>query len=570
MLKKLSAKAVTLLLVAFTLILPSCSDDIFGNNQPTDIQLSSTLMEFDTIAEVQGRNLQLEATISLKGGGTSKDVIWEPPEDQSAFKVQSTAGGVLTFQIYKSGTYVISAHADYEGKHFKTAQCVITINDALTQLRIYDATNDNSFTGDSGTIELLKGNTVELSPIYTPTSTSQLDVLWSVDNAAVATISAKPNHKAVLTAVGPGKATVTLMSQENTSIKRTLQVIVNDTGENQSFGLRSVELNPTGADILIGKGQTFTATVIDGNSNEVQGGDVEFSLSNKNSFSLSNISSRSATVTAILGGEGMLTAKYTKDGESVYTEVPLKVTGDVQGISTPSSYINLVPGEEIRIDFSYLPEDTVQKGFEFKGVNTSVLGIIEQADDYIRFVARNEGTCEITVLSRYNSAVSTHFYVNVKKAVTNADRVRNVTLSENSIAIEPPFENKTITAEVFRRLDDGTVISDPEYLVDWSSSDTSIVAVSGSGNTATIMPKKPGSAKIIATSRDNTAVTATCLITIGGNLKGLIPSVSSVAILKNDTTSVNITPTPYNAIYEAPTVQVSSDAVSVSLEQVSG
>ena len=569
MLKKLSAKAVTLLLVAFTLILPSCSDDIFGNNQPTDIQLSSTLMEFDTIAEVQGRNLQLEATISLKGGGTSKDVIWEPPEDQSAFKVQSTAGGVLTFQIYKSGTYVISAHADYEGKHFKTAQCVITINDALTQLRIYDATNDNSFTGDSGTIELLKGNTVELSPIYTPTSTSQLDVLWSVDNAAVATISAKPNHKAVLTAVGPGKATVTLMSQENTSIKRTLQVIVNDTGENQSFGLRSVELNPTGADILIGKGQTFTATVIDGNSNEVQGGDVEFSLSNKNSFSLSNISSRSATVTAILGGEGMLTAKYTKDGESVYTEVPLKVTGDVQGISTPSSYINLVPGEEIRIDFSYLPEDTVQKGFEFKGVNTSVLGIIEQADDYIRFVARNEGTCEITVLSRYNSAVSTHFYVNVKKAVTNADRVRNVTLSENSIAIEPPFENKTITAEVFRRLDDGTVISDPEYLVDWSSSDTSIVAVSGSGNTATIMPKKPGSAKITATSRDNTAVTATCLITIGGNLKGLIPSVSSVAILKNDTTSVNITPTPYNAIYEAPTVQVSSDAVSVSLEQVS-
>ena len=231
MLKKLSAKAVTLLLVAFTLILPSCSDDIFGNNQPTDIQLSSTLMEFDTIAEVQGRNLQLEATISLKGGGTSKDVIWEPPEDQSAFKVQSTAGGVLTFQIYKSGTYVISAHADYEGKHFKTAQCVITINDALTQLRIYDATNDNSFTGDSGTIELLKGNTVELSPIYTPTSTSQLDVLWSVDNAAVATISAKPNHKAVLTAVGPGKATVTLMSQENTNIKRTLNVIVRDSEE---------------------------------------------------------------------------------------------------------------------------------------------------------------------------------------------------------------------------------------------------------------------------------------------------------------------------------------------------
>ena len=206
-------------------------DALADNSQPTGIRLSSTLMEFDTIAEVQGRNLQLEATIDLKNGGTSKDVIWETPEDTSAFKVQSTSDGVLTFQIYKSGTYVISAHADYEGNHFKTAQCVITINDALTQLRIYDATNDNSYTDDNGTIELLKGQTVELSPIYTPASTSQLDVLWSVDNASVATLAGKPNHKATLTAVGPGKAIVTLMSQENTNIKQTLNVIVRDSEE---------------------------------------------------------------------------------------------------------------------------------------------------------------------------------------------------------------------------------------------------------------------------------------------------------------------------------------------------
>ena len=317
MLKKFSAKAVTLLLVAITLILPSCSDDMFGNNQPTDIKLSSTLMEFDTIAEVQGRNLQLTAEITLKGGGVSKDVKWEPPEDASAFKVQSTAGGVLTFQIYKSGTYVISAHADYDGQHFKTAQCVITINDALTQLRIYDATNDNTFTDDSGVVELTKGNTIELSPIYTPTSTSQLDVLWSVDNASVATISSKPNHKAVLTAVGPGKATITLMSQENTSIKRTLNVIVNDSGEKQSFGLRSVELTPSGSEIQVGKSMTFTATVLDGNSNEVTTGSVEFGLSNTNSFAMTNKEPRSVTVTAVKGGEGMLTARFTKDGESV-------------------------------------------------------------------------------------------------------------------------------------------------------------------------------------------------------------------------------------------------------------
>ena len=567
MLKKFSAKAVTLLLVAITLILPSCSDDMFGNNQPTDIKLSSTLMEFDTIAEVQGRNLQLTAEITLKGGGVSKDVKWEPPEDASAFKVQSTAGGVLTFQIYKSGTYVISAHADYDGQHFKTAQCVITINDALTQLRIYDATNDNTFTDDSGVVELTKGNTIELSPIYTPTSTSQLDVLWSVDNASVATISSKPNHKAVLTAVGPGKATITLMSQENTSIKRTLNVIVNDSGEKQSFGLRSVELTPSGSEIQVGKSMTFTATVLDGNSNEVTTGSVEFGLSNTNSFALTNKESRSVTVTAVKGGEGMLTARFTKDGESVYTEVPLTVTGDVQGLSPSSSSINLSPGEEETINISYLPADTTQKGFELQGLNTSVLGIVEQTDDAIKFVARREGSCEITIFSRYNENASARLYINVTNAVTNADRVRNIKLDENIMTIDPPFAERTINAEVFRRMDDGTVISDPTFLVDWSSSDTSVLTVTGSGNSARITPKMPGTARVTATSRDNPQVTANCLVTVTGNLRGLVPSVNSVTLKQGETTFVNLVPSPYNAVYETPFAGTSNDNVSVQLEQ---
>ena len=207
---------------------------------PADIKLSSTLMEFDTFAEIQGRNLQLTAEITLRDGGTSKDVVWETPEDTSVFKVQSMADGILTFQICKPGTYVISAHADYEGQHFKTAQCVITTNDALTQLRIYDATNDNTFTDNDGVIGLSEGDIIELSPIYTPTSTSQRDVLWSVDNTSVATISVNPNHTAVLTAVGPGEVTVTLMSQENTSIKRILTVLV--AGESDVFFVEGTTL----------------------------------------------------------------------------------------------------------------------------------------------------------------------------------------------------------------------------------------------------------------------------------------------------------------------------------------
>lgn len=573
MLKRL--KTVALSLIAITLIISifSCSDDVFGNNEPTYIKLSSTLMEFDTIQEVQGKNLQLEATITLKGGASSRDVKWEPPEDQSAFKVQSTAGGVLTFQIYKSGTYVISAHADYNGKHWKTAQCVITINDALTQLRIYDATHDNSFTGDTGSITLVKGSTVELSPIYTPSSTSQQAVLWSIDNADVATISAKPNNKAVLTAVNTGKATVTLMSQENTSIRRTLQVIVNDAGEGQTFGLRSVELSPAGTEIEVGKKKSFTATVIDGNSNEVVDGKVEFGLTNKGSFSLSNISARTIDVTALSGGEGMLTAKYEKNGETVYTEIPISVTGDVKSISPSSSYINMLPNETVDIKVSYLPEDTVQKGYEAQILNgTSAVSIDPRSDnDTIKVIAVEEGSADIKLVSRYNTDVSALFHINVKKAATKEDRVRNVTISTNSVTLDPPFQPYTLTAKVFRREDStNAIIEDPSFGVSWAVSNTEILSLKEDGNKAVIEAISPGTAIVTATSTDNSKVSASCIVTITGALRGLIPSINSVSIAKGDTVKVDLNSSPAVAIYDTPTVQVSNNNVSVSLEAIEG
>lgn len=573
MFKKVKSNVFAIALMAILMILPSCSDDIFKNNQPTDIKLSSTLMEFDTIQEIQGKNLQLEASISLKGGGTTRDVIWEPPQDQSAFKVQSTAGGVLTFQIYKSGTYVISAHADYEGKHWKTAQCVITINDALTQLRIYDATHDSTFTDDSAVVELTKGDTIELAPIYTPVSTSQQNVLWSVDNSTVATISEKPNHKALLTANGKGTAKITLMSQDNTSVKRTLKVIVNDSGADQSFGLRSLTLNPTALEIPIDGSKTVTALVTGANSEEIKVDSVNFELTNTDAFQIVSQEARAITIKALKSGEAKLKANFTLDKDSVSAEIPLRVVGDVIGISASSTYINLYPYEEADITFSYLPADTLRKGFVLKtniDPNDPVLAAKVKDDNTLTVIAKGEGVKDLEIGSIYNETATTRVTINVVKNVSTADRIRNVKLSQNTVTVNPPYEDFELEASVYRRGDNNIVEVDPKYLVDWENSDTSVLKVVPNGNTATITPLKAGSAKITVKSKDEPNVTAQCLVTVTGKLISIIPASQAIAVKKEDVKQIKLTPNPYNAIYSDPLASTSNDNVSVSLTQEEG
>ena len=98
---------LVILITVFTVLasLTSCNQDLFGNKEPVDITLDKTLLEFDTIGEVLGRNIQLTATATLKDGSTSSDIVWiDLPDDPMAFKPISTSKGVLTFQILKAQT----------------------------------------------------------------------------------------------------------------------------------------------------------------------------------------------------------------------------------------------------------------------------------------------------------------------------------------------------------------------------------------------------------------------------------------------------------------------------------
>ena len=563
------AKRIVFVLLAILVLFVSCSEDMFGTKEPTDISLDKNLMEYETISDVRGKNLQLIASVTTKDGNTTSDnIVWmDMPTDTSAFKVVSTSKGILTFQIYKSGTYVVTAGVKYRGQVTKTAQCVITIKDALVCLDIKER---NSSAFDSKTLYV--GNSLSLAVDYTPSETSQTDVVWSVDNGDILTITEQDGGKAIASAKKAGTAVITAKSKDNSSISDKVTIIVQESGETQKMPVRSVSLEMDGNEIQIAKSAIINATVLDGNSNVMSTGKVEFSLTGEDATiaSLQNASARSVKVYANKGGNITVHAEYTNDGTTVTADYPITITGDISAIGVSSSYYNIAVNEEQEINVQY-NSDIVdsRKGFTCN-YDSNFINVVE-SDKSSKMViqAVKEGTSKITLVSKCDSSLKAEITVNAKTAVTEADRIHKVTLSANQLNYYPVsggFTEGTLSAYVYRRGDDGTNSVDSTKNVIWSISDPSVaILTEGANNSVSVRPVKPGKAVITAKSADNEKVSASANITVNGELVSLIAQTSTVNMSGEEEIDIPLIAYPEYAVYSAPKAQCSNDNVSASI-----
>jgi uncharacterized protein YjdB len=564
------SKHIVFVLLAILVFAVSCSDDMFGTKEPTDISLSTTLMEYETLADVRGKNLQLSASVKTKDGNTSTDnIVWvDMPTDTSAFKVVSTSKGVLTFQIYKSGTYVLTAGVKYRGEVTKTAQCVVTIKDALVGLNIKEQN-----TGASESKTLYVGNSLSLSVDYTPSDTSQTDLIWSVDNGDVLAVTEQPNGKAIINAKKVGNAVVTVRSKDNSSIFDKFSVIVQDFG--QQMPIRSVSLAmKDGNTVKINDHATLYATVTDGNSNAMSSGKVEFTLSGEDldKASLQNATSRSVEVYAYKGGSITVNAEYTSNGTTVSASYPITITGDITAMGTSSSYFNVAVNEEQTVVVEY-NKDIIEsrKGYDFTSIDANYVRVVSLNNDKMVLQALKEGTSKIAIASKCDPNLKAEFTISAKTAVTEADRIHKVTLSQSQINYYPEgsgFANGSLSASVYRRNDKGENVIDNTKTVLWSISDPSVAELTAtSGNRVIIKPLKPGKATITARSTDNEAVSASANLTVNGELVSLIAETQSVNLSTEGKVSIPLIAYPDYAIYSAPKAQCSSDVVFAKIEK---
>ena len=586
--------AAVVMLIASTVFV-SCDNDIFGNNKPVDLTLSNTLMQYNSFTEIEGKILQLEATAILKSGAESRDILWDTPTDPTAFKVYSSANGKLVFEVLKSGTYKITASVSYgDSAVYKQATCIIKTNDELTVLGIRNDVSKTEYTAGA-TLEMVQGNTLLLSPVFTPEATTQTGVKWSTNTMDVIELSVNSKTDvATVTAKSKGTATITLTSTANPAISTSLKVNVQEDGTGQSAGPQQITLLTSGGTkVEVGKTSQVNATVLNSHGGTITDGTVEFSLDDnaRSGFSLSVLSGRAANLTALRGGSGYLTAlyKYTDtDGkeQSISSKLHFSVDGYLKGISTKSSYINVPKNSKEFITVYYDPSETTQKGFDVAIEDETVAWVHSIEDDYSGFTlyAGKLGSTTVKVTSKADSTLSTTFNLRVVELVTDADRVSKVVINNPFMTVQPrdsysgtgnAYDSVTLRADIYTTEDNQSqTMNDENYKLTFESSDSSVVAVTNSGYTsktegwyAKLMPGKPGTAKITVRSIDNKEVYAVCTVTVEGELKKVIADRQSFNMTVGSTSVVELTPEPLNAVMTTPVVSVSNDVVSAEIQK---
>lgn len=554
----------------------SCDmNDAFGANQPTSLNLSKTELVYNSFSAVNGELVTITGSAGLKSGNTDSSVLrYTFPEDTSFYKIVSPdssgrtvqpSDGKVSFNILKAGQWTIKVEAMYKGAAVLSTNIIVNVKGFITGLQIKDAATDTVVTD---TITKNINETFKLAPVFTPSSTSQTDVSWSVDRDELLTINESTGEVKVKDQ--PGEAVITVTSRSNPSISASVTLKIKDNTPSTETPATTITVTPQQTEISINSQSktVITASVRDGLGQVVDDGNVEWESDNTEVVTVTPVSgdNRRAEVTPVGGGTATVTAKFTDEGNVATAPARITVTGAITGISLIPTKITLpaeydMTAQDVRVD--YQPSTTVQKGFEILSYDSNYLQPINgtgAGDGYLAFrtikVTEANTPTVVEIASTANPDFKSSVSITIKKTVEDADRIQQIELSESSYAFNPPFTSTTshsITANTRIYNDNGTYSNGEysKYGLTAKSSDETIVTIRQTENTIEMYPHKPGTATITVTSALNPEISATCTVTVNGALESFNPEFSSVEVIEGATATVTINPYPIQALVTA-------------------
>lgn len=159
---------------------------------------------------------------TLSKGETSSINVSIQPDDADVKNVSYTSNNKEVATVTDSGevTAVKSGNATITVKSEDNAQAT-----AKVKVKVETPVNGVSVENENATIEV--GDTSQVNATVTPDDADDKKVNYSSDNEEVATV----NAEGVVTGVSEGNATVTVSSNEDSSINATINVTVEDNSE---------------------------------------------------------------------------------------------------------------------------------------------------------------------------------------------------------------------------------------------------------------------------------------------------------------------------------------------------
>ena len=443
-----------------------------------------------------GRTVQLSATPKDDSGNplSGRTVTWAS-SDTTIAKVNGN--GLVTGKA--AGSATITAMS--EGKSGTSAITVINVPVASVTVTPSSA---------SGQV----GQTVQLTATPRDASGNPLSgraVTWSSSDTTVATVS----RTGFVTAKGAGTATITATS-EGKSGTATITVT------SAPVPVASVTVTPSSASVPVGQTVQLSATPKDANGSPLSGRVVTWA---SDDTTIARVSG-SGLVTGRGAGSATITA--TSEGKSgtatiTVTSVPVPVASVTV---TPSS-ASVPVGQTVQL--SATPKDANGSPLSGRGVTwASDDTTIARVSGSGLVTGRGAGSATITATSEGKSGTATIMVTSVPVPVAS------VTVTPSSASGQV---GQTVQLTATPKDASGNPLSG--RAVTWSSSDTAIATVSGTGF---VTAKAAGTATITATSEGKSGTATITVMSVPVPVASVTVTPSSASVPVGQTVQLTATP----------------------------
>jgi len=341
-------------------------------------------------------------------------------------------------------------------------------------------------------IGLKKGKSETLIATILPSNASNKKVIWTSNNKKVATVDSKGK----VTAVGEGKATITVKTENGSKTAKCIVIVSKST-----IHVTSITLNKSTLSINTGKTEQLMASTNPTNATNTKL--IWYSSDEK----IVKVDSY-GRVTGIAPGVATITVKSEDDKKTSTCKVT--VSDEiiyVTDVTLNTNDITLYTGKSTTLAANVNPGNATNKKVTWKSSNTSVATV----DQNGKIMAFAPGTSTITVTTADGNKNAT-CNVTVKNETIN---VTGVTLNKSTLSLNSG-SSETLIATV-------TPSNATNKKVTWKSSNAEIAKVDSTGKVTAV---KDGTVTITATTSDG-GKTATCKVTV-------TTAVTSIKLNKTD------------------------------------
>lgn len=330
---------------------------------------------------------------------TNKQILLRDGYDKNLIdaKIVNGADGIATLSIsakITTGTTNVTVYADGDNSIEKTVQ--VTVND--TTIR------PASVSINKNTLEMTVDDVEQLVATITPADAYIKTVKWSSNNIS----AVKVDENGMLTAVGAGKATITV-----TTVDGNLQAECEVTVENKYVAVTGVNFSEETA--TFAQTATDISVVANVSPSDATNKGITYESSNPDKVAVDeNTGALTIIDTAATEDYQVTITAKSVDNTALTDTIVVKITSNFEAV-TNVTITNKTPSE-LKMGETYTPAYTVEPS---NATNTNVIisddgsGVLTYDAGSKTFTAVKAGTATITVKSESNQDVFDTFQVTV-------------------------------------------------------------------------------------------------------------------------------------------------------------